>query len=328
MADLELISVRGWEVLRLSTDQVCVDIVPALGGTIVSLRRRSDDTKLLWQTPWGLRQRGAQSLPGNSEEIMMDSFAGGWQSLFPNGGETSHAHGAEWGADGEARVAPFDWERTGHSVIMTTRLVRSPFQITKIISVRGGQVEVGETVRNVGGEQIETMWGSQVIFGPPLLSSDTVVDAAATLVHPEPSVSEDTTYDDITPWPRTMGHDSMINLRTVPGADSGQTRQAYLGEFSRPLVRLSNPALDLAVELEWDLAAWPHLWYSLEAARQSGFPWFRKGYFLALTPCTSWPAHGLYDARQISSSTLWIEPGAEISTYLTLTVRSLGVTPR
>jgi hypothetical protein len=321
MADLELTSVRDWQLLRLTTDQISVDVVPGLGGTIVSLRRRSDDLELLWQTPWGLRMRGAASIPGNSEATMMDSFSGGWQSLFPNGGDTATVHGVEWGFDGEARVAPFDWEQAGSSVIMKTRLVRSPFQITKIISLKGGQVTVGETIRNVGGEPIETMWGHQVIFGPPLLSADTVVDAAAAIVHPDPSVSSGSSYDDITPWPRTLISGSMINLRTLPAADSYETRLAYLADFSRPLVSLTNPGLDLAVDLEWDSEAWPYLWYSLEAGRRSGFPWFSDGYFLALTPSSSWPAHGLHDARRESSATLWVSPDEAVSTHLSLTVR-------
>ena len=49
MPDLEELVVRGWEVLRLTSDSLVVELVPALGGTVTSLRRRADDLELLWQ---------------------------------------------------------------------------------------------------------------------------------------------------------------------------------------------------------------------------------------------------------------------------------------
>ena len=39
-----------------------------------------------------------------------------------------------------------------------------------------------------GGERIEVIWGSQLTLGGDLLGSDTVLDAAATVVHPDPQV--------------------------------------------------------------------------------------------------------------------------------------------
>ena len=110
---IEQLTVRDWEVLRLSDDAVSLDVVPALGGTVTALRRRSDDASLLWSTPWGLRQRGAWSLPGSSEAQMVDTYPGGWQTLFPNGGDTAVVGGVEWGHHGEARLTWLDWQVDG-----------------------------------------------------------------------------------------------------------------------------------------------------------------------------------------------------------------------
>ncbi|MBA3530019.1 MAG: hypothetical protein H0T91_12065 [Propionibacteriaceae bacterium] len=308
MADLERLLVRDWELVRLKTDQITLDVAPALGGTIVSLRRRSDDSEILWRTPWGLRPRGASSIPGSSEAEMLDTYPGGWQTVFPNGGDTSIVYGVEWGHDGEARVAPFEWEQAGTSVIMTSRLVRSPFQLTKTISVLGAAITVSETVQNVGGEAVEVMWGQQVVLGQPLIGPDSVVEAAATTVHPDPTISDDVDYDDIFPWPRSYGVDSMINLRTLPGPGSNETRLAYLADFSEPKMSVRNPRLDLGIDLDWEGEVWPYVWYSMEAGRRAGFPWFSDGYFLSLTPSTSWPAHGIHDARRVAATTLWIQP--------------------
>ena len=320
MAALDQRQHRGWDILRLSTDEVSLDVVPGLGGTITSLTRTRDTAELLWSTPWGLRHAGAYALPGSSEATMIDTFPGGWQTLFPNGGDSATVHGVEWGFDGEARVCWLDWESTGASLIMKGRLTRSPFEISKIISLRGRELTVGETVRNVGGEQIEVMWGSQLCLGGALLGPDTVVDAAASVVHPDPQISYSFNYDDVMPWPRSHGVDSVINLRNLPESGAGLTRLAYLTEFSRPWIRVARPALGLGLDLEWDIDCWPYVWYSMEAGGRAGFPWYRDGYFLALTPCTSWPAHGVHDARRISGTTWWIEPGAARTSHLTVSV--------
>ena len=323
MAQLEEQHARGWDILRLSTDTLTAEIIPGLGGTVTSLTRRADALPVFWSPPWGLRAHGSRSVPGNPEAQMIDSLAGGWQTLFPNGGDSVFMHGADWGYDGEARLTWMDWEFTGSSVRMTGRLVRSPFEITKIISVRDHEITVGETVRNLGRERIETMWGNQLMFGGALLGSGTIVDSAAAIVRPDPQTSPDASYDDLMPWPRSHGPESMINLGLLPAEETGETRLAYLSDFSRPVISISRPSRGIAVELEWDVEVFPYVWYSMEAGGRSGFPWYRTGYFLSLTPCTSWPAHGVRDARRISNTTVLIDPSEVLTSYVSLRVKPL-----
>jgi hypothetical protein len=323
MAQLEELHVRGWDILRLSTDAVTVEIIPGLGGTVTSLTRRADAAAVLWSPPWGLRPRGSGSLPGTPEAQMIDSFAGGWQTLFPNGGDSVFTHGVDWGYDGEARLTWMDWEFTGSSVRMTGRLVRAPFEITKIVSVRDHEITVGETVRNVGRERIETMWGSQLMLGGLLLGAETTVDSAAAIVRPDPQTSRNATYEDLMPWPRSHGAGTMINLGLVPAPESGETRLAYLSDFSRPMISISRPSHRIAIELEWDAEVFPYVWYSMEAGGRSGFPWYRSGYFLTLTPCSSWPAHGVQEARQTSNSSVLIDPSEVLTSYVALRVQPL-----
>lgn len=316
---------RGWEVITLSTDSIALDVLPGLGGTIPSLTRRADGAEICWNPPWGMRPPGTPVLPGTAEAIALGQDPGGWQTIFPNGGDSVSVHGVEWGFDGEARLTPMDWEFTGSSLMLTGRLVRAPFEISKIISIRDNEVTLGETVRNVGRDRVEVVWGSRLTFGADLLGSDTVVDASATVVHPDPKASPGQSYDDLTPWPRGHGRNTMINLRTLPASDAGETRIGYLTDFTRPCLEVSRPSRNLAIELEWDGRAWPHVWYAVEAGGSPGFPWYRAGYFLRLAPCSSWPAHGVHEARRVSDSTLWISPDSAKTSYLTLTLRPAAV---
>ncbi len=322
MAKLTESTHRGWQLLTLDNGQLAVTVVPAKGGDIVSLRRTSDDLELLWSTPWGLRQHGAPHLAGNARAQSLDSYPGGWQTLFPNAGDTVTTRGVEWGENGEAQLAPYDWTLTPDgSLQLTTRLVRSPFAVTKTISAGDHAVRLTETIRNDSPEALEVMWGHQLAFGAPLLSEDTIFDCAASLVRPDVEISPELSYEDVLPWPRTLGSGgAMINLHDIPEADGHETRQVYLSDFSSPVASLTNERLNLRVELEWDLEPWPYLWYQLEAGGQRDFPWFGNGYFLTLGPNSSWPARGLHTAREVEDTTVWVDPGEERAASLELRI--------
>lgn len=319
MADLQRREIRGWEVLELASEAVTATVVPGLGGAVWSLTRHADGASLLGRTPWGLPAYGAP-VPPSAPEVSAVSTFGGWQTLFPNGGDAVTVQGVEWGFDGEARSTCLDWEFTGTSLILNGRLRRTPFTLTRTISLRGHELSLGETVRNVGRERVATMWGSQLTLGGDLLGPDTVVETAATVVRPDPQFARAASYDDISPWPRSPGPVSMVNLRTLPGPDAAESRLVYLSDLTRPWLRVTRPRRRLGLDLEWDSDRWPHLWYRLEAGGQGGFPWYSDGYFLTLTPCSSWPAHGLHEARRVAETTLSIPAGATRTSYATLAV--------
>ena len=319
MSEPEELVVRGWEVLRLTSETLQADVVPALGGTVVSLRRRRDDLELLWQTPWGLRHRGSLDLAGSAEQLMYASYPGGWHSIFPNGGDSAAAYGADWGHDGEARVTWLDWEWTGAKLVLQGRLVRSPFTLTREVSLREDEITITDTVVNVGGEHIDVMWGQQVAFGDALIGADTVVHAGATTVRPDTRASSTTSYEDLLPWPRAYGRYGLVNLRSIAEDDS---RKAYLADFADATVTVRRPSQELTVELRWEEFVWPYVWYSLETGGSEGFPWYGRGRYLAFTPSTSWPARGVHDARRISSSVLRIHADGKRTAYLTVKITS------
>jgi hypothetical protein len=90
------------------------------------------------------------------------------------------------------------------------------------------------------------------------------------------------------------------------------------------LITVSRPSHRIAIDIEWDADVFPYVWYSMEAGGRSGFPWYRTGYFLSLTPVTSWPAHGVHEARRVSGSTVLIDPREVVTSYVALRVQPLN----
>lgn len=334
---------RGWERLTLRSPAVEITIWPELGGAISSLRRRRDNLELLCQPPWDVPPRGYPLPPGSVETNRFDLDPGGWQTLFPNGGDAAEVHGADWPLDGEARITPFhftqgpgsdpadqdpaappaDASENDADVVLSARLRRCPAELTRRIRLDGSAVAITETIHNLGGSDLEVMWGHQLRFGRPLIEAGIEVDCPASVVHPDEMLTDDVDYDDVSPWPRTPGESSMINLRYVPDAGA-ETRMAYLAGLGDGTATITNRSVDCMLKLTWDVTVWPHLWYGLEAGQDEDYPWFGTGYFLTLTPNSSWPAHGLHDARRVSGSTLHLAPDETRSQTMTVTVSSAG----
>lgn len=322
---------RGWQVLRLVSPDLVVELVPGKGGDICDLRRRRDDLAILGTTPWGLRPFGIVSAPANASALATETWAGGWRTLFPNAGRSSVSGGVELGESGEACLTWYDWQAVDDltglpggspadaAVRLTARLARVPFELSRVVAVSGPTVTIVETVRNVGREDVEVMWAQELMITAPILGPDATFDAGATIVRPDTDVVSTASWDDLMPWPRAHGQNRVINLRSVPGPDEGETRKAYLTDFTASRMTVTNAELDVSLGLTWDADHWPYAWYELEAGGADEYPWYKGGYHLAIGPASSWPARGVHEARRLSEL-LTFAAGEERTASLTLTV--------
>ena len=319
---------RGWEVLRLETDALAVEVVPGQGGDIITVAPPSGDN-VLWTSPWGLRQRGAVTGAGDSHATAIDLYPGGWQTLFPNGGDACVEHGVEWSFHGEAWLAPFDWALDGDAVVLRTRLVRSPFELSKRLAIEDDTLVVTEVITNAGGMAVEVMWGAHPAFGPPLVTADCRLETNARAVVVDDA--RDTPTTDLAlgargPWPHVPGRRGAdVDFRAVPGEGAGIERMAYLTGFEgAPWVTLTNEVTGLCARLEWDASVLPHAWYWLEANATMAFPWYGAAYVLAVEPASSYPARGLATVRRTTETQLTVAAGESRTSTIRLAVTNLG----
>lgn len=319
--------IRSWDVVVIESEDISVTVVPGKGGDILSIVRRIDNLDVLWRSPWGLREKGAASGGGGSVPQLMEHYPGGWQTVFPNGGDACIEEGVEWGMHGEVWLAPFDVTgSTAGAIEMQTRLVRSPFEVVKRITVEGPTVVVNEWITNRGGHPVEVMWSHHPAFGPPLLGPDCRLHASARRVVVDDV--RDTPSSDLIrgvtarwPWvPARSGGE--VDLRLIPPPAALVDRFAYLTDFDEGLLSLANPKEMIGVELRWDLSAMPNAWYWLETHGSRGFPWYGQAYVLGLEPATSYPGQGIVAARSKTGTQVAVQPGQTRNTRLALTLTS------
>jgi hypothetical protein len=326
VTDVEVIHRRGWEVLVLRSTMLIAEVLPGKGGDVLSLRLQPDDRELLFQTPWGLRQHGAVATAGTSDANLIEQYPGGWQTVFPNGGDACVEQGVEWGMHGEAWLAPWDWHVIATGVELRTRLVRSPFELVKRVELFDEEMQITETVRHVGGHPVEVMWSHHPVLGGAFLDGCRIEAPPCTVVVDDTRTmpNGDLQVGARGRWPFVAGRDgSEVDLRVVPPADSPCDRFAYLTDLDEPLVSVVNDAWQLAVDVRWDADVFPAAWLWLENNATAGFPWFQAVRSLGIEPASSWPGQGIAAVRAKTGNQLSFAPGQERTAQVGLRVRAL-----
>jgi len=330
---VQVVRRSGHDLLHLTSEDLSVEVLPGKGGDIVSIRWRPLDLNVLWETPWGLRPPAALPASPDSQVAFLESYPGGWQTLFPNGGTATMEQGVELPFHGEATAVAWDWEPRdllgGAAVELWTCLVRSPFRLRRLIEVVGATVTVTEHITNESGVSQQAMWSHHPAFGAPFLDASCVLRTAGGAFLADPDY--DTEHGDLTPgarsgWPQVAGRaGGVVDLSTVPAPDAGVDRFGYLLDLPEPWFALTNPTLDLTVTVRWDGSIFPHAWYWCEAGGTTGFPWHQRAYVLAVEPASSYPGAGLQAARE-SGTALTFAPGETRTAFVCLELRQGGAT--
>ena len=317
---------RGWDVIRLCGAHMEVDVVPGKGTDIVAARSLPSGVDVLWSTPWGLRPRGAVPLSQRSEERFLENYPGGWQMVFPNGGDAAPDGGVEQGFHGEASLAPWDVVEIGEngdsvSVAFETRLVRSPFRLRRRMTLDAEGLLVEESVVNEGAEPREVMWSHHPAFGAPFLDPCCTVRTGAGRVivdagreHPDGELLSGAEGA----WPLVAGRRETVDLSRVPGPGGRSVRFAYLTAFQAPWYEIDNPELGITARVTWDAATFPHAWYWLEAGGTTEYPWYGAAYVLAVEPASSFPGHGIERVRATTRNQLAIAAGGRRDAWVRL----------
>ena len=316
---------RGWDVVRIASEQIAVDVVPGKGGDIVAVRSVPLDVNVLWTSPWGLRARGAVTPAADSQTTFLESYPGGWQTLFPNCGAPSDEQGVELPFHGEATISAWDWQQAAPSAIeLSTCLVRSPFRLHRRVEVDGPTVTVTESFTNEARTAQQAMWSQHPAFGAPFLDPACTVELGARTFLAD--AGYDTPNGDLlagarSAWPDAARKDGGTeDLRRVPERDRCVDRYGYLLDLDEPTYTITNPDLGLAVTVTWDGETLPYAWYWCEASGSAGWPWHQRAYVLAIEPAASYPGSGLQVARETTGAVVDFAPGQTRTAWVSMTL--------
>jgi hypothetical protein len=312
----------GVETLTLDNGELSVVMLVGKGADILVIHDRASGIDPLLKAPWGLRdpRHLLPAASGLADWILR--YPGGWQAILPNFGPACVHQGIEHPMHGEAAVMPWSAEIVRQDadvveVCLEMKLILSPLELVRRVRLeRGARVlTIAERIANVGREQVEYMWGHHPALGAPFLSPGCRIDAGArTLV-------VDGDYDGLSlPLPRNSRHEwggrECAGIRQLPPAGEPRDLVAYLLEFEHGWWAVTNPGLGVGFGLAWDAEIFPVACMWQELGATTGFPWFGRGYALAIEPNTSWPAAGIAQVARTTRTQCALAPGESIETEL------------
>lgn len=322
MLDAKLVELdRGVRGVVLENDQVLVTILPDKGADIYQWIHKGTGVDVMWKSPWGLRRPGG-GIPTSFDSAVtwIEWYSGGWQILFPNGGNTCTYKGVEMSFHGETSaiawdIAELNTDDQTASVRLETRLARSPFAISREMVLPQGASSflIRETIRNDGGEPMDYMWGHHPAFGAPFLSADCVIDTNARKMIADPKI--DPPNNPMTPgeqyeWPNVEANGTVTDLSLVTPEQTARGSMGYLDEFDDiAWYGITNTHLGIGAGLAWRRDDFPYAWFWQEMHNSPGFPWYKGVYVMAIEPSTTWPGHGLVNAIEQGERYRTLQPG-------------------
>lgn len=287
--------------LRLANDLLEVVVTPGKGCDILALVDRTSGTDLLFKPPWRRRHGAAPSTHhATSASQWLESYAGGWQLVLPNGGDACEEHGVEWGFHGEACLVPWEVETcAATSATLSTDLFRAPLSLRRTLDVDGPVLRIKETVINTSPDPIEVMWSHHPAFGSPFLEAGcTLTTGARTYLADDKGPGTMLASGSRHAWPAAETADgTMIDLGAIPSPAEPRMHFGYLSQFDAGWFAVTNPRLELGVALRWPLEVFPYAWFWQEVHSTVGYPWYRRAYVTAVEPCTTFPGRGLAAVR-------------------------------
>lgn len=323
-------SLAGMETLTLESDTLSVVVLLGKGADILSIVDRASGVDPLLRAPWGVRDPRLGLPVGSPLVQWIERYPGGWQELLPNFGPPCTHGGIEHTMHGEAAVMPWRAEVVAEDddaveVLLEIELLLTPLRLERRMRLERGQrvIALRERLSNAGSTEVDFIWGHHPAMGAPFLSPACRLDVGAR----ELAVDADYTsaFLPLEPGSRVAWEGPIQQeLSELPVAGVRRDMVAYFLGFDQGWWAVTNRQLRVGFGLSWDASTFPFACFWHELGASDGFPWFGRGYALALEPVSSWPASGIAAVSGTTGTQRSIGPGESIETELWATIYDSG----
>jgi len=302
-------------LVRLSSDELEVDILPANGADIQAIVDQRTGTSLLWTSPWGTDLRPENT--STSRDAWLTRAWGGWQLLLPNTGDEANEDGRTWAFHGEAGMRA--WEIAADSadwLEVTLDLETAPLSLRRVYRVTGPTLSVDTEVRNRSAEPVEFLWGEHPTYGEAFADGAILEIGAQTF---EVSLADSVGVEagETVAWPGP-------GLDRLPSRTPPRFLFGFLDGLDEGTYRVRNDRLGLAARMTWPLDVFPCVWLWEEIAFSHDHPWNGQAYAVGIEPQAAYPALGMTELRRHGGHGLTVGPDGILTATVTLTVEHSG----
>lgn len=275
---------RNSRLLVLENQKIRVSVLLDKGSDIIEFLYKPTDTDFMWRSPMEHVNfyKYIQSIPNTID--FRDYYLGGWQEIFPVGGEGFTLSQAKIGNHGELWGLPWNYsiirdEPEEVQVKLWTHTIRTPFRVEKILALKTNKpvLFIQEKIENLGTVDLGVMWGHHPAFGEAFLDENCLVFVPAkSVIDAEKNVYA---------WPVHEGKD----FRKVLPKNSDIWNMYYLKQLSDGWYGVINPIKKLGFGMTWDKMIFQYVWFWGCYSFRKLSPWYGRAYTIAVEPFTSLP---------------------------------------
>jgi Domain of unknown function (DUF4432) len=317
------VSFSGWAELVLENEELRVTILPDKGADIVGFEHKASGIDPLFRAPWGLGPAGSEPRAGSDGHAFLENYAGGWQELFPNAGDSCTYGGETIPFHGEVATVPWGCEPLGDALRCTVRCRLVPLRLTRTMRLEERTLVLEETVENEGSKPAQFVWGHHCVVGPPFLERGCKLRVAARTIETIPDMWEDTARLEPaqrSSWPNgRLRSGGEADLSEVPGPEAGSHDDVYLTDLAGGWASVENRRLGLRFGLTWDpdVFRWIVSWQPYGGAHAMPLA---RAYALGVEP---WVTRRNLEEAAAAGEALNLDGGESFGTILRATMEEL-----
>ena len=317
----------GIEMLSLENQKIKVVVALGKGADIVELVHKKTDTDFLWHSFNPLKNVNILPTKNSEEGNFLDTYAGGWQELFPAHGHPTSFRGGEIGVHGEAAIYPWDCtvlEDTPQciKVHLSVRTIRTPFLLERTMMLKENDATLYMTQKatNLGCREQDFMWSHHPAFGMPFL------DGSVRLHLPgEPTVTywENDGYncpfdkDTTGKWPTLPGKDGKpVDMSRAYDPEDKIYMEYGISQLAEGKFELINHNKKLGARMLWDKDVFKYIWIWALFCGSEDYPWHGRSYVMGVEPWSSMP--GGYEEAKAAGTLLHLDAGQSMETQVSM----------
>lgn len=267
--------------LILENDHISVEVLPAFGGRIWTLRHRRSDRNWIWRNP---NTPLAACPPGSNYD---DNWAGGWEELFPNDapgnfmGRTLPDHGEWWSREWAWEPAAERSDQAGVRMWLECPVSETFCEKWLTICEDASELEVRYRIRNNGRQQLFFLFKQHLAVA--VQAGDHVELPGGDAVAVDPEFSSLVIPDTFT-WPVAAGKGGRkVDVSLVPPASSPAREFLYVWNLPAGWCGVFSPASRSRLRLFFDTKTFPYTWLFMT------YGGWRNLHTVVLEPCTNMP---------------------------------------
>jgi len=287
------VSWQGNRLLMIENEKIKITLLPDKGCDIVDFNYKENDTSFLWRTPKGLKSLDRRHV--YYSDIFNQAYHGGWFEAFPNVGLNCTYKGIDFSPYDEVMYLPWYYQvlkdTAGEVEIKCcVKTLKTPFLLEKTIKLisQSPAVQIHESIKNLGREEISYQWGHHPLLGEPFLSGNCIIDLPGGDINTYFEFDNARVEQGVNgTWPHIDGRQGSVDLRHFPEKGADINDLYWLSNLKGSWAAVRNTGKGIGFGLAWDSKMFNNCLIWINANGDREYPYFGKVYTLCILPSTS-----------------------------------------